>query len=103
VPQIRHTARARRDLVEIWIDIASANPSAANRLFDRLEARVKILEVFQEAGPLRPEIDPAARMLIEPPYLILYRLIPDGAQIVRILHGARNIGPALFREGIENP
>jgi plasmid stabilization system protein ParE len=40
-------------------------------------------------------------MLVERPYLILYRVIPDGVQIVRVLHGARDIDSALFMEGIE--
>jgi plasmid stabilization system protein ParE len=33
--------------------------------------------------------------------LILYRLIPEGVQIVRVLHGARDIDHALYLEGIE--
>jgi toxin ParE1/3/4 len=101
VPQVRHTARARRDLIDIWSEIASVNPAAAEDLYDRLEARVEILKRFAEAGPLRPDIAAGARVLIEPPYLILYRIIPAGVQIVRVLHGARNIDNRLFTEGIE--
>jgi plasmid stabilization system protein ParE len=40
-------------------------------------------------------------MLVEPPYLILYRVIADGVQIVRVLHGARDIDSALFAAGLE--
>jgi plasmid stabilization system protein ParE len=47
------------------------------------------------------KIAPDARGLVEPPFLILYRIIPDGGQIVRVLHGARNIDRTLFIEGIE--
>ena len=42
-----------------------------------------------------------ARVLVEPPYLILYRIVPVGPQIVRVLHGARHIDAALFGEGME--
>lgn len=76
------------------------NPDAADRLLDRLEVRVRILETFPEAGAARPDIAPEARMLVEPPYLLLYRLISGGVQIVRVLHGARRIGPPLFAEGL---
>jgi toxin ParE1/3/4 len=101
VPQVRHTARARRDLIEIWLDIAAANPTAADGVYTRLEGRMKILETFPEAGPPRRMIAAEARALIEPPHVILYRIIGDGVQIVRVLHGARHIDTALFMEGIE--
>ena len=40
-------------------------------------------------------------MLVEGSYLILYRIRPNDVQIVRVLHGARNINHALFAEGLE--
>jgi plasmid stabilization system protein ParE len=33
--------------------------------------------------------------------LILYRIIPKGVQIVRVLHGAQNIDDSLFNEGVD--
>jgi toxin ParE1/3/4 len=99
--QVRHTGRARRDLIEIWLEIASDDPAAAERLYNRLEARVEILKRFPEAGPLRQDIAPEARVLVESPYVLLYRIIPQGVQVVRVLHGARNIDRALFIEGVE--
>lgn len=98
---VRQTARARADLLAIWRDVAADDPAAADRLFDRLEARVRILETFAEAGPARPDIAPDARVLVERPYLLLYRLVPGGAQVVRVLHGARHIDRLLFSEGKE--
>ncbi len=40
-------------------------------------------------------------MLVERPCLILYCLIPEGMQVVRVLHGARHIDRLLFAEGGE--
>ena len=74
--QVRHTARARRDLIDIWLEIAPANPAAAEKLYNRLQARVEILKCFPEAGRLRPDIAPGARVLVESPYVILYRIVP---------------------------
>lgn len=99
--RVRQTARARADLLAIWRDVAADDPAAADRLFDRLEARVRILETFAEAGSARPDIAPDARMLVERPYLLLYRPVPGGVQVVRVLHGARHIDRVLFSEGIE--
>jgi toxin ParE1/3/4 len=101
VPAIRHTARARRDLIDIWLEVSEVNSAAADELYNRLEARVEILRRFPQSGPVRPDIAPDARALIELPYLILYRIIPEGVQIVRVLHGARHIDRTLFTRGIE--
>jgi toxin ParE1/3/4 len=101
VPRIRHTAQAHRDLLDIWLGIAPDNQAAADRVYDRLEARVRILQQHPEIGPARPDIAPDARVLLEAPYLILYRILPDALQIVRVLHGARRIDLALFAEGLE--
>lgn len=99
MPQVRYTAQARRDLLDIWLEGNEVNPRAAADLYTRLEARVEILRRFPESGPTRPDIAPEARALVELPYLILYRLIPEGVQIVRVLHGARNIDSAVFMHG----
>ena len=101
MPQVRHTTRARRDLIDIWLEVAAVNPAAARNLYNRLEARVEILKRFPEAGPAKPEIAADARVLVEPPHLILYRIIQGGVQIVRVVHGARHLDSALFIQGIE--
>ena len=98
---VRHTYRARHDLSEIWLHIAANDPTAADRVFDCIEARTEILTRFAEAGPPWPEIAPDARVLIESPYLILCRIAGDGVQIVRVLHGAQRIDEATFPTGIE--
>ena len=93
MPAIRHTARARRDLIDIWLEVSKVNPAAADELYNRLEAHVEILRRFPQSGRARLDIAPDARALVELPYLILYRIIPDGVQIVRVLHGARDLPP----------
>lgn len=85
----------------MWQAVAEHNITAADRVYDRIEARLEILQTFPEAGVVRPNIAPDARLLIEPPYLIFYRIAPDAIQIVRVLHGARNIDAKLFGQGVE--
>lgn len=98
--QIRLTARARADLDEIWLHVASDNPAAADRLIDRIVARCQRLADHLELGPARPDIAPDARVLVAGDYLALYRIDGSTAQIVRIVHGARQM-KALFDLGPE--
>ena len=81
--RITRTVQANRDLDDIWLQIALDNPSAADRLIDRI--------VMRRLGPARPEIAPDARMLVVGDSLVLYRFRKDGVQIVRVVHGARQL------------
>jgi toxin ParE1/3/4 len=92
------TPQAREDLIEIYTYIGLDNPSAAERIFDVIEAKAGLLVDYPRLGVRRPEIRPSARMLIERPYLILYETHPDSDQgnideveIVRIVDGRRNL------------
>jgi toxin ParE1/3/4 len=98
VPRIRFARRARDDLLDIWRAIAADNPAAADRVYDRLFRSFMLLERFPGAGRRRPEIADAARSLVERPYVILYRLEPAGVQIVRVVHGARDLAGTGFDE-----
>jgi plasmid stabilization system protein ParE len=85
-------------LLTIWERVAADDVAAANRLYERLMRRIRILDVFPEAGAPRSELHPRGRVLVEEPYLIYYRPLADGGmRIVRVLHGSRKIGPTIFR------
>lgn len=60
-----------------------------------------LLADFPEMGQARPDIDVTTRVLVEAPYLVLYRILPEAVQIVRVVHGMRHIDANLFQEGIE--
>lgn len=94
---VRLSGRARADLLEIWLYLAEDDAGTADDWVNKLQARMKILGMFPEAGQARPDIGPGARALVEAPYVILYRLERNAARVVRVLHGARNL-PALFNE-----
>ena len=83
--------KAGSDLDGIWLHIAMEAPAAADRLIDRLLERCRSLAAHPELGPARPEIAPDARMLVEGDYLILYRVNADHVDIVRLVHGARQL------------
>jgi toxin ParE1/3/4 len=95
VPSFRLTAAAENDLLSIWDYIAQDNPDAATRQLIKIDETAALLGDNPQLGPARPDIAPEMRYFPTGSYLILYRIVPEGVEIVRVLHGARNI-PALF-------
>jgi toxin ParE1/3/4 len=43
-------------------------------------------------------LEPKLRFIPVGSYLVFYRSLPDGVEIARILHGARDITAEFFRE-----
>jgi toxin ParE1/3/4 len=76
---------------DIWIAIAHKNRDAATRLLTRIDERIRNLSDFPELGSERPEIAAGPCMLVEGNYLILYRLHEQTVEIVRVIHGARDV------------
>ncbi|MBD2772952.1 type II toxin-antitoxin system RelE/ParE family toxin [Iningainema tapete] len=89
------TAKTEEDLIEIWTYIAADNPAAADRLLDQIDAKCQMLADNPGLGQARPDIAPQLRYFPVGRYLILYRVISEGIEVVRIVHGARHL-PDLF-------
>jgi toxin ParE1/3/4 len=88
----RYSSRADADLLDIWEFIASDNPQAADRLLLKIDEQCQLLATNSRMGVSRSEIAPEARSWSIGRYLILYRLVPDGIEVVRVIHGARDLG-----------
>lgn len=86
-----HTRQAREDLLSIWAYIAADSPSAADRLLDTIDHRCSLLAENPKIGRARPDIAPELRYFPAGNYLILYREVSEGVEIVRVVHGARNV------------
>ena len=98
LPRLRWTDKARDDLLDIYIAIGRAQPAAAERYFDRIEAKATLLTALPRIGVRRTDIRPGLRMLVQAPYLILYRVEPDTdegevsvVEIVRVVDGRREL------------
>jgi toxin ParE1/3/4 len=89
--RVSFTRHARSDLLDLWTYIASQNPAAANRTYDRIAERCHLLRDHPRLGPARPEIAEGARAIVVERWLVIYRLTEDGAQVVRIVDGARDL------------
>ena len=72
-----------QDLVEIWYFIAQDDPVAADRLLDLLEEKYKLLADNPHMGPARPDIAKELRYHPVGNYLLLYRVISGGIELVR--------------------
>ena len=89
--KIRRLPSAIRDLDDIWFHIALDDEPAATRLVERIARSVARLGDFPLSGPARPDIASDAHSLTVGNYLLLYRVGEDSVDIVRVLHGAREI------------
>ncbi|KUM24069.1 plasmid stabilization protein [Mesorhizobium loti] len=83
--------QAESDVEAIGDYIAERNPNAAIRLVNALERRWDLLTLHPFSGAPRDDIAPGIRHLIVGEYLTFYRVAEDAIEIVRVLHGRRNI------------
>jgi toxin ParE1/3/4 len=91
VPTLKRHPLAEQDLIEIHNYIHRDNPSAAEKLVRAVNAKCELLARSPRIGRARPELKPDLRSFPYGAYLILYRIIEDGVEIVRVAHSARNL------------
>jgi len=91
MPQIIQRPLALQDLDELWDYIAVDNPDAADQFVDLIEEKCRLLAEFPKIGASCESLHPALRYLPVGKYLIFYPPIDDGIEIVRVLHGARDL------------
>ena len=90
-PRLRRTARFEADLIDIWLYIAQDNPAAADRLLDLLDQMSRALARNPQLGMAREDIAAGVRHFPVGRYLILYRDVGDGVEVVRYVHGMRRL------------
>src|SRR3982751_3382127 len=90
--------KARRDVREIADYIAADNLEASDRFIDEVYAAFQLLAQMPELGSarrFRRESLKGLRLWRVPhgfeKYLVVYRPRPDAVEIIRVLHGARQI------------
>ena len=85
------TQKARCDLLEIWSYIARDSEIYADDFIGNFTERFSILGQNPRAGRQCNEILPGIRSFPMGEYLILYRIDKPGVQILRVVHGRRNL------------
>lgn len=91
--RLRISDDARFDLDGIWSNIAADNVKAADRLIDSVLAQCRRLSIHPHLGRLRYELRPGLRSWAVGNYVIFYAVTDDLLEIIRVLHGARDLPP----------
>ena len=86
---------AEADLAAIALFIARHSVKRAKLFVQRLRERCAVLEAHPHIGRPRPELGEGLRSLFERPYLLIYRLKDDTAEIVAVLHSMRDLPAAI--------
>lgn len=92
MPQVTRRPLAQTDILEIWDYIADDNPAAADRWVDQLDEQFQMLATQPMMGRARDELAPGVRSFPFGRYVVYYLPLDHGIDVVRVLHGARDIG-----------
>jgi toxin ParE1/3/4 len=89
VTRIRWTTDAANQLEAVVQYIQKENPEAARKTAEAILDRIANLEVFPRLGRLSEDVA-GTRELHCPPYVVVYRLKDDVAEVLYIWHGAQD-------------
>ena len=89
--RIRISPRASSDLTEIWSYIADDSVANADAFIDKLHETIQMLANQSGSGRHREELSPGILSFPFGRYIIFYRASQNAIEIVRVLHGARDV------------
>lgn len=88
---------AELDLLEIWDYIADDSLDRADEFLDRIEGKLQTLARNPGMGRRREELLPGLQSFPIGNYVVFYREIENGIDVIRVLRGSRDIGE-IFRQ-----
>ncbi|WP_254567961.1 type II toxin-antitoxin system RelE/ParE family toxin [Oscillatoria sp. HE19RPO] len=89
-----------RELNEIFDYFASRSVSAGERFVEAFENKCRYLIQFPNLGRSYADFDPSLRGVPLNGYILFYRVINDGIEIVRVVSGYRDLS-SLFSDADE--
>ena len=95
MPAVVVRPKALRDLAEIWAYIAEDSPRQADIFAAAVNREIRELARRPLIGRARPELFADLRSLPFGRYVIFYLPRKSGIEVVRVLHGARDLEPLL--------
>jgi len=90
MPQLIISPEAEADLIEIWLYIAEDNPVNADRFLDKLHEKAQRM-AEADLGVERPELGKGMKSFPVDRYVLFYRPIERGVELVRVLVSSRDI------------
>lgn len=91
MPEVLISEQAREDLAGIWAFVAADNSVAADRTVDKISDHCLSYAHQPKLGEGRPNLGNSIRCFSVGMYVIYYRNAEDGIEVVRVLHGARDV------------
>jgi toxin ParE1/3/4 len=91
--------RARIDIDGIWDYIADDSVAQADAVVDRMASKFKLLARQPDLGRPRNDLMPDLRSFPFERYIIFYRPFVDGIEVLRVLHGARDVEAQFHQVG----
>jgi toxin ParE1/3/4 len=97
-PHLRYADSAAADLENIWkYHAVHASFRVADEVVERLDATLRrVLALHPESGRKRLEFGSDVRSFPIAPYVVFYRVARRHVQVLRVLHGHRDIQPPLI-------
>jgi toxin ParE1/3/4 len=95
--RLLRTPKADAALEAIWEYIARDDASAADRVILKIDATSRQYANQPLMGEARRDLAPDVRCFHVGSYVVIYRPIHDGVELLTVVHGARDI-PAVFRD-----
>jgi toxin ParE1/3/4 len=99
MPSVVIRPKALEDLAEIWAYIAEDSPRQADAFAAAIDREIRELDRRPLIGRARPELLTDLRSLPIGRYVIFYLPRNRGIEVVRVLHGARDLKP-LFDDDV---
>lgn len=106
--KIKRTAKAKQDLLEHVLYLAKINPEIADRFIEASEIAFENLAQMPRKGQRQQfkssELLEIRRWFIPgfDKYLIFYRPIKGGIEVLRVLHGVQNIDAIMENDDSED-
>lgn len=89
--RVTRRPQAEADVLEIWDYIAEDSVFDADRWVDRLDEKLSLWATQPLMGRNRDELATGIRSLAFGRYVVLFEPLPNGIDVVRVLHGSRDI------------
>ena len=89
--QVTRRPQAEADILEIWAYIAEGSIVEADNWVDKLDEKLALWATQPMMGRARDELVEGVRSFAFGRYVVFYQPLPDGIDVVRVLHGRRDI------------
>jgi addiction module RelE/StbE family toxin len=84
---------AENDAEQILHYIADDNPVAAVDVYEQIYEKVSLLSTHPKIGKTGRVRGTRELVIVDTPYIVIYRITPNDIQVIRVVHGAQKWPP----------